>query len=133
AVKSPRLARLMIEGGAVGVTCAKVGEAEVMAAGGVGEILVANQPGTMEAWDRLARLQREATVTAAIDDPRHLALAVAAGERHGVSIPLLVEVDIGMDRAGVRSIEDAVTLARAVHASSAAFRGVMGYEGHLLT
>lgn len=133
ASKSPVLARRMIEAGAFGVTCAKVGEAEVMVAGGVEDVLVANQPSTPGAWDRLARLQRAARVAAAVDDPVHVEMALAAGERAEVSIPLVIEVDIGMGRAGVRSESEALELARRIAASSAEFAGVMGYEGHLLT
>ncbi len=131
--KSPRLAKTMLAAGAIGVTCAKVSEAEVMVAGGVGNILVANQPATEDAWDRVARLQRSTWVGVAIDDPTHLRMALAAGEKRGTSIPLLIEVDIGMNRAGVRSSSAAVQLAEAITAADGRFEGVMGYEGHLLT
>ncbi len=131
--KSPRLARRMVEAGAVGVTCAKVGEAEVMVAGGIPRILVANQPATEHAWGRLAALQRSAWVGAAIDHPEHVRRALAAGEQYDVDIPLLVEVDIGMNRAGVRSAAQAVELVRTIAELGGSFEGVMGYEGHLLT
>lgn len=133
ASKSPALARKMIEAGAFGVTCSKVGEAEVMVAGGVSDVLIANQPSTTGAWDRLARLQRAARVAAAVDDPAHVEMAEAAGAQVGVPIPLVIEVDIGMGRAGVRSESDALDLARRIGSSDAEFAGVMGYEGHLLT
>lgn len=131
--KSPRLAERMIEAGAIGVTCAKVGEAEEMVAAGIDSVLVANQPSTRAAWDRLARLNRAAWVAAAVDSVDHLRFAVEAGRSYGTSIPLLVEVDIGMGRAGTRSAEQAVDLAREIDRSQATFAGVMGYEGHLLT
>lgn len=131
--KSPVLARRMVDAGAVGVTCAKVSEAEIMVAGGVRDILIANQPATEDAWRRVARLQRVTWVGVAIDDPEHIRQAVSAGKEWGVDIPLLIEVDIGMDRAGVRSSEEAVTLAHQVVDAGAELAGVMGYEGHLLT
>ena len=131
--KSPRLARSMIEAGAMGVTCAKVSEAEIMVAGGIQNILVANQPATGDAWDRVARLQRVTWVGVAIDDVEHARYAVDAGRRMDVDIPLLIEVDIGMDRAGVKTPQAAVTLAAAIVDIGAEFAGVMGYEGHLLT
>jgi D-serine deaminase-like pyridoxal phosphate-dependent protein len=131
--KSPRLAQRMVAAGATGVTCAKVGEAEAMVAGGITEILVANQPGTRDAWVRLARLQGAAWVGVAVDNVEHVRLAVAVGAERGVTIPLLIEVDIGMDRAGVRSAPDAVALAEEIIAAGGQFAGVMGYEGHLLT
>ncbi len=133
ATKSPVLARRMIEAGAFGVTCAKVGEAEVMVAGGIDDVLVANQPSTSGAWDRLARLQRAARVAAAVDDPVHVEMAERAGSAADVSIPLVIEVDIGMGRAGVRSESQALELARRIDSSGAELAGVMGYEGHLLT
>lgn len=132
AAKSPILARRMLEAGAFGVTCAKVGEAEEMVAGGITDVLVANQPSTPEAWARLARLQKAANVAAAVDDPVHVEMAVVAGGHAGVSVPLVIEVDIGMGRAGTRSSAEAVALARLIVSSEASFAGVMGYEGHLL-
>ena len=131
--KSPVLAGRMVAAGAIGVTCAKVGEAEVMAAAGIADILVANQPATSDAWARLARLQGAARVAAAVDHPDHVRMAVAAGVAAGTDIPLVVEVDAGMNRAGVRSPEAAVTLARTILELGGTFAGVMGYEGHILT
>ena len=131
--KSPRLARGMIDAGAIGVTCAKVSEAEVMVAAGIQNILIANQPATEDAWRRLAQLQGATWVAAAIDDPEHIRLAIDAGRERGVAIPLVVEVDIGMGRAGVRSSSAAVELAQRTVESGGRFVGVMGYEGHLLT
>lgn len=132
--KSPVLARKMIAAGAVGVTCAKVGEAEEMLAGGVDGVLVANQPSNSDAWLRLARLQKVGWAAAAVDHPHHVEAAGTAAENFGVSIPLLVEVDIGMARAGVRTTDQAVSLAdRIVETPGVRFVGVMGYEGHLLT
>lgn len=132
--KSPRLAHLQIRCGAVGVTCAKVGEAEVMVASGIQEVLVANHLGLRRKWDRLAALQHDANVIACVDDPEHVRLASAAATTANVSIPLLIEVDIGMHRTGVMSSESALNLADCINATSGVrLAGIMGYEGHLLT
>lgn len=131
--KSPVLAKRMLAAGASGITCAKVSEAEIMAAAGVPNILVANQPATMDAWRRVARLQRATWVGVAIDSVEHVDLAVQAGKEAGVSIPVVVEVDIGMNRAGVHSPEEAVEVATYADGAAVTFAGVMGYEGHLLT
>ncbi len=131
--KSPALARRMLAAGAVGVTCAKVAEAEEMVAAGIPNILIANQPSTVEAWDRLARLQHVTWVGAAVDNPEHVRMAVQAGQRTGVDIPLLVEVNVGMDRAGVNSPEAAVSMAKEITSAGATLAGLMGYEGHILT
>ncbi|WP_029138369.1 alanine racemase [Nakamurella lactea] len=132
--KSPVLARRQLELGAIGVTCAKLGEAEVMAAGGIADILVANLLGSPAKWRRAADLQSTATVTVCVDDQQHVRWASAAAVQAGTVIPLLVEVDVGMHRVGVRSSDDAVALAEQIAATPGVeLAGVMGYEGHLPT
>jgi D-serine deaminase-like pyridoxal phosphate-dependent protein len=131
--KSPYLARLQLRLGAVGITCAKLGEAEVMVAGGIPEVLVANHLGTRLKWNRAAALQRDARVIICVDDAEHIRLASAAAVAAGVTIPLLIEVDVGMRRVGVRSAEAALDLAARIDAAPGLhLAGVMGYEGHLL-
>lgn len=133
--KSTRLARLQMEHGAIGVTCAKISEAEVMVAGGIASVLVANELATPAKWRRAAALQREAEVIVCADSPGHVAMAAAAAAAEGgdVQIPLLIEVDIGMRRAGVRSAAAARDLAaRIAQTGGVRLAGVMGYEGHLL-
>lgn len=132
--KSPRLAHLQVRCGAVGVTCAKVGEAEVMVAGGIQQVLVANHLGLRRKWDRVAALQHDANVIVCVDDAAHIRLASAAATAAHVTIPLLIEVDIGMHRTGVLSSESALKLAECISATPGLrLVGVMGYEGHLLT
>ena len=131
--KSPQLAQLQLKHGAIGVTCAKISEAEVMAADGIGHVLVANHLATPLKWQRAAELQSGAEVIVCVDSMDHVRLASAAAARAGTRIPLLIEVDIGMARTGVRGSGDALALATAI-ASAPGLRlaGVMGYEGHLL-
>jgi D-serine deaminase-like pyridoxal phosphate-dependent protein len=132
--KSPVLAARQIELGAIGVTCAKVGEAEVMVAHGIGSVLVANELGSRPKLDRIARLQDRAEVIVCADDPYHVELAAAAALAAGVEIPMLVEVDIGMHRAGVAPGAAARDLARLIDRSRGVrFAGLMGYEGQVLT
>ena len=131
--KSPVLAGRMAEAGAMGATCAKVSEAEVMVAAGISNVLIANQPSTADGWSRVAQLQHVTWVGVAIDDVEHVRLAIQAGQQAEVKIPLLIEVDVGMGRAGVRSAGAAVALAEAIVEAGAEFAGVMGYEGHILT
>jgi D-serine deaminase-like pyridoxal phosphate-dependent protein len=132
--KSPVIAQMQIAAGAHGITCAKVSEAEVMVAGGVASVLIANEPARASKWERIAALQADAEVIACVDAPEHLALASAAGVAAGVEIPVLVELDIGMDRCGIAPGAPAVELAKRVaDAPGVRLRGAMGYEGHLLT
>ena len=132
--KSPRLARLQQAAGATGVTCAKLGEAEAMVAGGLDHILIANHLGAAIKWERLAALQRQAEVIACVDHLRHIELAEAAATAEGTVIPLIIEADVGMGRVGVRSVDEARTIAAAARdAQGVRLVGIMGYEGHLLT
>jgi D-serine deaminase-like pyridoxal phosphate-dependent protein len=131
--KSPFLARRQLELGAIGITCAKLSEAEVMIAGGIPEVLVANHLGTARKWARAAAVQRVGRVIVCVDDFEHVRLASIAASAAGVTIPLLLEVDIGMHRVGVTSPDAALDLAAQIHAlPGLQLLGVMGYEGHLL-
>jgi D-serine deaminase-like pyridoxal phosphate-dependent protein len=131
--KSPRLAMLQQRHGAIGITCAKLSEAEVMAAHGIGDILVANYLSTPAKWARAAAVQQRARVAVDVDDIEHVRMASAAAVAGGTQIPLFIEVDIGMHRAGVRTSASALGLAGDIAESAGVFlAGVMGYEGHLL-
>jgi D-serine deaminase-like pyridoxal phosphate-dependent protein len=130
----PQIAHKQVEAGALGVTCAKLGEAEVMAGGGVRDILVANMVVGGRKMARLVELRRTADVMVCVDHvdqagPISLAMAAA-----GLRLRVLIEVDIGMNRVGVAPGEPALHLARQIaRLPGVALAGVMGYEGHLLT
>jgi D-serine deaminase-like pyridoxal phosphate-dependent protein len=131
--KSLEIAREQIAAGAIGMTAATVWEARALAAGGVEDILIANELVAPAKSAMLAQLARATRLTIAVDDPAAASGLAAAARAHGSSIEVLVDVDVGMGRAGVRSIEDAVTVARAVaNLEGLRFRGVMGYEGHVV-
>ena len=129
--KSPVLARKQIAAGAVGVTCAKLGEAEAMVEGGIDDILIANQIVGPRKIRRLANLAAYARITVAVDDGDNVAELSAAASAKGSQIGVLVEVDTGMGRCGVEPGEAALVLARQIVAAPGLrFDGVMGYEGH---
>ena len=130
AIKVPELAHKLIAAGAHGVTCAKLGEAEVMAAGGVKDILIANQIVGAPKLARLMSLLDSTDVIVAVDNIAHIeALNDAARSTHHHP-RVVIEVDIGMHRAGVSPGEPALDLARAIAATSnVRFAGVMGWEG----
>lgn len=131
AIKTPAIAHMLLRAGAIGITCAKLSEAEVMAEAGIREILIANQIVTPRKIERLAFLNRDAQVLAAVDSLANVELMGRIAGAHDVIIPLVIEVDIGMHRAGVAPGNDVVTLARAVAAQDhVRFAGVMGWEGH---
>lgn len=130
-IKLPAIAHKLLRAGAIGVTCAKLGEAEVMAAAGVQSILIANQVVGAEKIARLVHLQRHAEVIACVDSPANIAAIAAAAQAAGVEQPLLIEVDTGMARCGVQPGNETVDLARLVAATPGLrLRGVMGWEGH---
>jgi D-serine deaminase-like pyridoxal phosphate-dependent protein len=131
--RSAAIARRQLAAGAHGVTCAKLGEAEVMAAGGVTDILVANLVVGPRAIARTVALSGTADLCLAIDhldQARPLGAALAAA---GSRVRVVVEVDLGMRRAGVVPGDAAVALARDVAAiPGLELAGVMGWEGHLV-
>jgi D-serine deaminase-like pyridoxal phosphate-dependent protein len=126
--------RQLAAGSAVGITCAKLAEAEVLVAGGVLDVLIANQVVTPAKARRLAALNRRATVRSAVDSPANVAELGAAARELGVEIGVLVEVDLGMKRCGVLPGAPTLELARLV-AQTPGLRcdGLQGYEGHLVT
>lgn len=120
-------------GGTVGFTCAKLGEAEVLAKGGIQNILIANQLLGAGKIARLVRLAAEVDLTVAIDHPAQAEMISQAARAAGVTVGVLVEVDVGMGRCGVEPGEPALELARAVSAMPGLdFRGIQAYEGHVV-
>ena len=133
AFKCPAIAHVLRKAGAIGVTVAKVSEAEVMVDGGIEDILIAHLVVGPSKAARLAALQHRAEVKATVDHADHLAPLGQAARASGVTIGVLVDVDLGMKRCGVASPEAAVALGSKVQATPGLrLDGVMGYEGHAL-
>ncbi len=129
--KSRSVAAMQLEAGAVGLTTAKVGEAEVISKAGE-DLLLAYPPVDAIRTQRLALLAHDRTVRAAIDSVTALEAVAEAARRADVTIGLLVDLDVGFGRTGVQSPEDALALARAID-STAGVRldGIMCYPGHV--
>ncbi len=133
-IKVPALAHKLLRAGAFGITCAKLGEAEVMAAAGVGDILIANQVVGGPKIARLVNLIPWADVIVAVDDESNVRELERAAADKGVRPRIVVEVNTGMNRAGVEPGQATVALARCVDACEhLRFVGVMGWEGHSVT
>lgn len=129
--KCAQIARMQIEAGAVGITCAKLGEAEVVAAAGIRDILIANEIVGPLKIDRLVALCSRADPMVAVDSPGNVKMLSARAAAAGVVIRVLVEVDVGMGRCGVAPGAAAVELARlAASLPGLKFEGLQGYEGH---
>jgi D-serine deaminase-like pyridoxal phosphate-dependent protein len=130
--KCAEVARLQLEAGAIGITCAKLGEAEALADAGVAaSVLVANQVIGAHKLERLAALApRLPELLVAVDAPEQVDALDRALAGTRARVGALVEVDSGMHRCGTQSPEETVALAKRLRASRVAYRGVMGYEGH---
>ncbi len=133
AFKCPAVAHLLRRAGAIGVTVAKVSEAEVMAAGGIEDILIAHLVVGPSKVDRLAALQLMADVKATVDHVDHLEPIGRAASALRTTVGILVDLDLGMNRTGVATPEAALELARLVDRTPGLrLEGLMGYEGHTL-
>lgn len=131
--KTPILAHKQIDAGAIGITCAKLGEAEVLAASGIKDILIANQIVGKTKINRLVNLSKSTDVMVALDDIANATEISAAAESVGTIVRVLIEVDTGMKRCGVDPGEPALVLARKLlDLPGLKFSGVMGYEGHVV-
>jgi len=131
--KTPAIANRQLGAGACGVTCAKLGEAEVMADAGIDDILIANEIVGRHKLERLMRLAARCDIMVAADDPAALQRLQDAAAAAGVRPRLLLEVNIGHDRCGLPPGPALLGLAQqAVAASHLRFQGLMGYEGHVV-
>ena len=128
--KLPLLAHKQLEAGAIGITCAKLGEARVFQEAGVQSILIANEVVGETKIRTLVRLMRRGELIVCVDSMDNARdLSEAAGEA-GVMAPVLVEVNVGLNRCGVAPGRPALELVREVSGlENLAFRGLMGYEG----
>ena len=127
----PEIARLQVEAGAIGLTTATVWEAAAMARAGFDNILIANEVvrrGEAGVAGRHGAGDEHASW--GWIDPEGAQALSAAVERAGSQIGVLVEIDIGLRRGGVRSDEDALRVAQTVSSlPGLVLRGAMGYEG----
>lgn len=131
--KTPAIAQKQIQAGAIGVTCGKVSEAEVMAAGGVRDILIANMIVGKPKWERVAALCRWADPIVACDHYAQAEGLAAVCKERGVECRMIIEVNIGLNRVGIKPGRDTLELAKAIDKlDGVRLVGIMGYEGHLL-
>src|SRR5262245_33007281 len=126
--KSPTLARLQVAAGAKGITCQKLGEAEVMVDGGLDDILISYNLLGEARIGRLGALLKRATITVAADNPTVIAGLAQAGRNAGRPLGVVIECDTGRKRAGVEAPTDAIALARLVTShSDLKFSGFLFY------
>ncbi|MGB7270511.1 MAG: alanine racemase, partial [Albidovulum sp.] len=118
-------------GGAIGVCCQKVSEAEVFVRGGIKDVLVSNQVRDPQKIDRLARLPLLGSrIIVCVDDLVNVAELSEAAQKHGTTLECLIEIDCGAGRCGVNSTEAVVEIAKAIDAASGLkFTGIQAYQG----
>ena len=132
--KCTTLARLQLDAGsAVGMTCAKVGEAEVLAEHGFENILIANQVVGRAKVQRLIDVAHRSSVTVAVDEVSQALAISEAARATGVTVGILVETDCGMGRCGVPPDRPTLQLVQQIaELPSIRFEGIQAFEGHLV-
>lgn len=113
--KSPVLAKLQIAAGAQGITCQKLGEAEVMANAGIDDIIIATNLLGAARSGRLAALQKRVSLKVCADNPTSLQAYAKAATDADRALDVLIECDTGQQRAGVETPTEALKLARIIN------------------
>jgi D-serine deaminase-like pyridoxal phosphate-dependent protein len=132
-IKTPAIAHMLLRAGAVGVTCAKLGEAEVMAGSGIRSILIANQVVGDQKVVRLANLRRHADVIVAVDSLINVDALDRAARAKGVKLGVVIEIDTGMKRAGLAPGQVTLSLAKKIASREGLrFEGLMTWESTAL-
>ncbi|MDA0991103.1 MAG: DSD1 family PLP-dependent enzyme [Verrucomicrobia bacterium] len=130
--KSPYWALKMIDAGAIGVCCAKVGEAEVLVEGGVSDILITSEIVGASKIARLVSLAKNASIKVVVDNAENARDISDAARAAGSTVGVLVDVNIRLNRCGVEPGEATTSLAKIVDSlPGLRFDGLNGYEGHI--
>ena len=128
--KCAEIALRQVAAGAVGVCCQKVSEAEALVAGGVSDVLIANEVVGPAKLARLVALARKAQLAVCVDAAENASELDAAAAHAGVRLDVLVEINVGADRCGVEPGAPALALARSIAASrNLRFAGLQAYHG----
>ena len=127
--KTLAVAAMQMAGGAIGLTCQKIGEAEVMVNGGLAtDILIPYNIVGKQKMDRLTALARRAQLTVAVDSAYTARGISEAAAADGVTIGVIIEVECGMNRTGVQTPQAAVELGKVIDSlPGLEMRGIMGY------
>ena len=130
--RCPEIAHKQVAAGALGVACAKLGEAEVMARFGIRGLLITTEVVSPSAIRRLMRLVAEAPETmVVVDNAENVDALARAAVEDRVTLNVMIDVDVGNRRTGVQPGEAALALGRhVVHRGALRLRGLQGYAGH---
>ena len=130
--KCLRLAEIQMQAGAIGLTCATIREAECLVNDGFTGVLIANEFTSANKLARFLNLAEKADVILAIDNATVAERLGKLARERGLTPGVLVDVDVGLQRCGVRTGATAIDLARVIVSCGLRMRGIMGYEGQLL-
>ncbi len=133
--KTPAIAKRQLAAGSCsGLTCATVGEAEVVVAEGLtDDVLIANQVVGPGKAARVAELAKNCDMKVAVDSEFGLNDLAQAAQAANVEIGLLVDVNVGLPRCGIAPGAPAFELAKLIDSTDGVkLRGMMGYEGHVV-
>lgn len=130
--RTPALAKLQLAAGAQGICCGNLGEAQVMIAAGIEDVLVTKEIVQPQQIARVAELARDSEIIVVVDNAENVAQFGRAAQAVGTEIRMLVDVDVRLERTGVAPGESALKLARTIAATDGLrFMGLMGYEGSM--
>ena len=130
--KLPLIAHKQLEAGAIGITCAKLGEAKVFLESGIKDILIANQIVGKDKITRLVNLSGYGNIVICVDDNNNARDISEIAGKYGKKINILIEVNVGLNRCGVEPGEKTLALLKKIDClNNLVFCGLMGYEGGL--
>ena len=129
--KMPELAKLQVAAGATGITVAKVGEAEVMAAAGLTDIFIANQIIGVGKLERIRTLARQITIRLGVDNPVQVDQLETVFQAEPKPVEVLIEIETGENRSGVIEEAQLIQLVKHIQAQTkVVLKGVFSHEGH---
>jgi len=131
--KCAEIARRQIAAGAVGICCAKLGEAEAMGAEGIQNILLTSPVVTPFGIERLLKLNTQVSdLHVAVDNPENAEALGEAAEAAGTTLKVIVDLDVGLHRTGIHPSAAPGLVKQVVAASHLSFQGLQAYAGHLM-
>lgn len=130
--KCASIAKWQMKNGAIGMTCAKLSEAEDLCDSGIENILIANQIVEPAKVRRLGDLAANCRLMVCVDNIENIDALSCAAISSRSTIYCLVEYDIGMERCGVTTKEEVLLLAKRISESkNLVFEGIQAYAGHI--
>ncbi|MFX0081304.1 MAG: DSD1 family PLP-dependent enzyme [Candidatus Hodarchaeota archaeon] len=132
--KCPKIGQLQLKAGARGICVARIGEAEVFTQNGFDDILIANQVVEINQIKRLVSLNKHSLVRVCVDSEKNIVDLSKLALKENVELEVLIEVDVGLGRNGVKPGDPALELGNFIKVQKGLkLVGIQGYEGHLIS